>query len=183
MRETDRIASEKFNGRIREAIKYIVENNDDKTIDRFYHNEWTDRECEMADVYMAARSLSHLSIEEIHNLQRDVERSNFMSAVNMNEEEILKCKINPFTKKIAESVIVMLGVILIPFLIAWILERTSAMDSSMDFIGFVKWLVIILITPLSINLASVIRNYIKFRKLKRVVTSEQLLPDDGKKKL
>ena len=53
----------------------------------------------------------------------------------------------------------------------------------MDFIGFVKWLVIILITPLSINLASVIRNYIKFRKLKRVATSEQLLPDDGKKKL
>ena len=45
MRETDRIAEEKFNGRIRETIKYIVENNDDKTIDRFYHNEWTDREC------------------------------------------------------------------------------------------------------------------------------------------
>jgi len=77
----------------------------------------------------------------------------------------------------------MLGVILIPFFIAWLLERTIAMDSSMDFIGFVKWLVIILITPLSINLASVIRNYIKFRKLKRVATSEQLLPDDGKKKL
>lgn len=167
MRETDRIAEEKFNGRIRETIKYIVENNDDKTIDRFYHNEWTDRECEMADAYMAARSLSHLSLEEIHNLQKDVERINFMSSVNMNEEEIRKCKINPFTKKIAKNVIVMLGVIFVSFFIAWILERTIVTDSSIDFIGFVKWFVIILITPFSINLASVILNYIKFRKLKK----------------
>lgn len=169
MRETDRIAKEKFNGSIRAAIEYIIENNDNKKIDEFYFNEWNDRECGMADVIIAGKGLSHLSLDEIHQLQKDLNVSKFMSSIGMSKDEMLNCKTNPFAKKIFSNTITVLCVVAIPFLIGCFLKK-SLINWSIDLTEYIRIIVLIAITPFSIKLANTIGSYFKFKKIKDNLT-------------
>ena len=166
MRETDRIAEEKYNGSIRSAIEYIVENSDDKKINELYSKEWNDRERDMADVIIAKKGLRHLSLDELHQLQTETNDLKFMSSIGMTKDEVLNCKTNPFTRKILSNIITMLCVIVIPFLIVFLL-RHVAENWSVDLIESIKVIVLIAITPLSIKLANVMVSYFKFKKLKK----------------
>lgn len=170
MRETDKIANEMFDGRIKNTIQYIVNNYDDKEIERFYREEWKDRECDMADAFIAAKSMSHLSLDEIHQLKKDLgidnQTSRLMHAVHMTEEEIINCDGNPFVKKTASYLIALLCAVFIPFVIGWILEA-SVSDATINFMMYAKVAALIAVTPVAIRLAAAIECCFKFRKLKK----------------
>lgn len=169
MRDTDKLAKEKFNGNIVETIKYILLNYKGQDMDKFVF-EWTPEECEIAAKFIKQRAVENSSKEEVNQILNE---ENMLEQLNLTKEEVQKAERNPYRAKLGKQFLKLLLVNGGLIALAATLQNININASQNIIEAISTGATSIFTTYMALDIGPDLVKYFKFKKLKKQYEKEK----------
>ncbi len=170
MNKTQKLADEKFNGDINEAIKYVLHNTrGDEMLE--YINEWTPDQARFALDYIYQLGEEKMGKK---GLRRMIDEEVSLEALGVTREEVLTSAVNPYASPLRKKllIIVLAFVIIgIATVVPGLLEIPSDYETVISVVAVIASGV--LVCAVLLTIFNDISGFFRYRSLKKQLTKDE----------